>query len=222
MPCGRPRWVSRRSVPSPSGSSEISTVLAPGATGSAWSSQPQVNTSLRWGTISITSPLTRSWPLMLTAYSPPDTGSSTASVPIQRTILAGSVRNSNTVDGAASIVISRWTTSVSSAACRTARLLGFDLALELLQAIAPEVVEERAQLDQPLGADAVDPASTVTSLAHQPSAVQDAEVLRDRLPRDVEARGDPPGGHLLVVHQSQDLPSSRLDYRLKCCLHATT
>src|SRR5207247_8463139 len=85
--------------------------------------------------------------------------------------------------------------------------------------ISPEVVEERAQLDQPLGADAVDPASTVTTLAHQPSAVQDAQVLRDRLPGDVEVRGDPPGGHLLVADQSQDLLSSRLDYGLDYCLH---
>src|SRR5213075_2595568 len=101
-----------------------------------------------------------------------------------------------------------------------ALLLGFDLALELLEAAAPEVVEERAQLDQPFGADAVDTSSAVATLAHQPSAVQDAQVLRDRLPGDVEVPSDPPRGHLLVAHQSQDLPSSRLDYGLECCLHA--
>src|SRR5436190_11874649 len=100
-----------------------------------------------------------------------------------------------------------------------ALLLGFDLALELVEAVAPEVVEERAQLDQPLGTDAVDTSSTVTTLAQQPSAVQDAQVLRHRLPGDVEVRGDLPRGHLLAAHQPQDLPSSRLDYGLYGCLH---
>src|SRR3954451_4627142 len=131
------------------------------------------------------------------------------------------MRNSNTVAGSASIRISRRTTSAGVAVCCTALLLGFDLALELLEAVAPEVVEERAQLDQPLGADAVDTSSTVTALAHQPSAVQDAQVLRDRLPGDVEVRGDPPRVHLPVAYEPQDLPSSRLGYGLDYCLHAS-
>src|SRR3954451_5954428 len=131
------------------------------------------------------------------------------------------MRNSNTVAGSASIRISRRTTSAVVAVCATALLLGFDLALELLEAVAPEVVEERTQLDQALGADAVDTSGTVATLAHQPSAVQDAQVLGDRLPGDVEVLRDPARGHLLVAHESQDLASPRLDYRLDCCLHGS-
>src|SRR3954466_5540492 len=131
------------------------------------------------------------------------------------------MRNSNTADGAASILVARCTTSAALARCCTALLICFDLALERLQAIAPEVIQERTQLDQPLGADAVDTPSAVPPLVHQASAVQDAQVLRDRLPRDVEVRGDAPRGHLLVADQSQDLLSSRLDYGLDYCLHTS-
>src|SRR3954451_3083290 len=131
------------------------------------------------------------------------------------------MRNSNTVAGSASIRISRRTTSAVVALCATALLLGFDLALELLEAVAPEVVEERTQLDQALGADAVDTSSTVTTLADQPRAVQDAQVLGDRLPGDVEVRGDRPRGHLLVADQSQDFPPPRFDYGLDRCLHTS-
>src|SRR5207244_13095716 len=102
--------------------------------------------------ISSTFPLTRSRPLTLTAYLPPGHGSSTASMPIQRTIFAGSVRNSNTTVGGASILISRSTSSaLVLASLIPAPVVGFDLALEDLEVRAPEVVQERAQLGHAFG-----------------------------------------------------------------------
>src|SRR5436309_16113430 len=97
--------------------------------------------------ISSTFPLTRSRPLTLTAYWPPGHGSRTASVPIHRTIFAGSVRNSNTTDGGAAMLISRSTSSLLAIGIVGAPpLLGFDLALQGLETLAPELIEERAQL----------------------------------------------------------------------------
>jgi len=45
-------------------------------------------------------------------------------------------------------------------------------------------------------------------------------VLRDRLPRDVEVRGDPPRGQFLVADEMQDLASSGLSDGIDGCLHA--
>jgi hypothetical protein len=44
-------------------------------------------------------------------------------------------------------------------------------------------------------------------------------VLRDRLPCDVEVRGDPSRGHFLVADEMQDLSSSRLGDGIDGCLH---
>lgn len=45
-------------------------------------------------------------------------------------------------------------------------------------------------------------------------------MLRDRLPRDVEVRGDPPRGQFLVADETQDLTSPRLNDGINGCLHA--
>ena len=44
-------------------------------------------------------------------------------------------------------------------------------------------------------------------------------MLRDRLPRDVEVRGDPPRGQFLVADEMQDLASSGLGDGINGCLH---
>ena len=44
-------------------------------------------------------------------------------------------------------------------------------------------------------------------------------MLRDRLPRDVEVRGDPPRGHFVVADEMQDLASSGLGDGIDGCLH---
>src|SRR5437667_7556172 len=141
--------------------------------------------------ISSTFPLTRSQPLTLTAYWPPGHGSSTASMPIHRTIFAGSVRNSNTTDGGASILISRSTSSaLVLASLIPAPVVGFDLALEDLEVLAPEVVQERAQLGQTLGPRSIDASGAVSALTHEAGIAQVPQVLGDGLAGDVEVRRD--------------------------------
>src|SRR5438046_2233689 len=49
--------------------------------------------------------------------------------------------------------------------------------------------------------------------------MQDPQVLRDRLPRDVEVRRDPPRGHFPVADETQDLTSSGLSDGIDGCLH---
>src|SRR5437016_5833652 len=110
-----------------------------------------------------------------------------SSVPIQRTILAGSVRNSNNTYGGASILISRSTSSVLAIAIVNAPpVLGLDLTSEGLESLAPEFIEERAQLSYALGAGSVDPSRAVAALAHETRLVEHPQVLRDRLPCDIE------------------------------------
>jgi len=45
-------------------------------------------------------------------------------------------------------------------------------------------------------------------------------MLRDRLPCDIELRGDPPRGHFLVADETQDLTSPRFSDGIDGCLHA--
>src|SRR5439155_14084066 len=163
----------------------------PGDSGRDPSSQPQLTTRRRSGMISSTFPLTRSRPLTLTAYWPPGHGSSTASMPIHRTIFAGSVRNSNTTDGGASILISRSTSSaLAFASLIPAPVVGLNLELEDLEVLAPEVVQERAQLGQTLGPSSIDASRPFSTLTDETGIPQVPQVLRDGLAGDIEMRGD--------------------------------
>src|ERR687885_2889213 len=96
-----------------------------------------------------------------TRYSPPGRASNDAVCPIQRVAFSGSTRNSHTVSGLASISSSRWTARVSAVLSMLLPLLSFGLALEHVEAVAPEVVEERLQLGQPLRARPVEPPRSV-------------------------------------------------------------
>jgi hypothetical protein len=49
--------------------------------------------------------------------------------------------------------------------------------------------------------------------------VQDPQVLRDRLARDIEVCRDPPRSHLLVADELQDLASVGLGDGIDGCLH---
>src|SRR3954452_22851195 len=96
---------------------------------------------------------------------PPGRGSSVALAPFQRTIFAGSVKKSNTVSGLASMRTSRSMACVCSVPASTfPPLLGFRLALELLQAECPETLEELPQLFQSLGAGAVEAPGSFAAL----------------------------------------------------------
>src|SRR5207253_759078 len=98
-------------------------------------------------------------------------------------------------------------------------LLRLHLALEGVEAIVPELIEELAQLEQPFRAGSVDASRAVAALSHETCVVQDPQVLRDRLPCDIEVRGDPPRGHLMVADEMQDLTAPRLGDGIDGCLH---
>src|SRR5918992_2687266 len=90
---------------------------------------------------------------------PPGRGSRTASVPIQRTSMAGSTRKSNTVGGEARILISRETTTSlvpGSPVATTPPLLGLGLELQRVEPLVPELLEEGAKRVEALEAGAVD------------------------------------------------------------------
>src|SRR5438067_9060738 len=98
-------------------------------------------------------------------YAPPGRGSEVTVCPIQRAAFSASTRNSQTVSGLAAIAISRSSETCSAVLSMSLPLLSFCLALECLQPLAPELVEEGLQLDEPPGARAIEAPGAVASLA---------------------------------------------------------
>src|SRR5215467_3352231 len=123
-----------------------------------------------------------------TRIAPPGLGSSSAPIPHQRSALTGSTRSSQTVSGVAAISTWRRTTSGSVVCSILLPLLSLGVALQHLQPLVPEPLEELLQLGEPLGAGAVEAPRAVPSLVHEPCLPQDGQVLRDRRPRDLEVR----------------------------------
>src|SRR5205085_11319311 len=132
--------------------------------------------------------------------------------PIQRTAFSGSTRNCQTVSGLAAIAISRSTVVVSVVASMLLCLLSLGLRLEGVEALVPELLQERLQLCEPLGPRAVEAPGAVASLGHEAGLLQDVQVLRDRRPRHVEVPRDLARGELAVADEREDLaPPGRRD-----------
>src|SRR3989442_11905570 len=152
-------------------------------------------------------------------YPPPGRGSNDAVMPIQRVAFIGSTRNCQTVSGLAAIVTSR-STVVSVVASMFRPLLSFCLAFECFEPFVPELLEVRLELGESLRSRPVEALGAVASLAHQPSLLQDIQMLRDRRPGHVEVRRDLTRGELPVANEREDpAPVGRCD-RLQCGLHA--
>src|SRR5213075_2713390 len=93
-------------------------------------------------------------------------------------------------------------------------------ALEDLEVLAPEVVQERAQLGQAFGPGSVDASGAVSALTHETGITQVPQVLGDGLAGDIEVRGDLTRGELPVADETQDLASPGLGDGIDDCLHA--
>src|SRR5258705_12582238 len=126
------------------------------------------------------------------------------STPFQRRIFSGSTRNSQTVSGLASIRTSRSTEVCSAVRSIFSLLLSFDLAFEGRQLHVPELLEERLELGEALGARPVQASGAVSSFVHEPGLLQHGQMLGDRRTGDVEVRGDLARGHLVVEDESQN------------------
>src|SRR6185437_16958307 len=77
-------------------------------------------------------------------------------------------------------------------------LLSFGIPLERVEPGAPELLQERPELGEPLGTRSIQPSRAVASLAHEPRLLEHRQVLGDRRSGDVEVRGDLPRRELLV------------------------
>src|SRR5262245_45409004 len=152
-------------------------------------------------------------------HAPPGRGSRVTLMPIHRAAFSGSTRNSHTVTGLAAMAISRSSATVSTVLSILSPLLVLGFALERLQAVAPDLVEERLQLAEPLRPRPVAALRSVPSLVHQTGRLQGSEVLRDGRRRDVELRGALACGQLAVEHEPQDLPAARPGDRLQRGFH---
>src|SRR5690606_29468673 len=198
---------------SPSGSSEISTVVDPGVIGLPGWSHPKVNTTRSNGTTSTYSPTAWFFPPTSTRYRPPGRGSMSATVPNHSTCRSGSTRNGQIVCGVASTTISRTSSAITGLlllGClgwvdgrggwlRTVPgLRGLCGVAQALQAGGPEVVQERAQVGHGLGVGAVEAPGAVAPLRDQRGVLEHREVLGDRGAADVgEALGDRRGSQLV-------------------------
>src|SRR5262245_1922655 len=152
-------------------------------------------------------------------YAPPGRRSSVTSWPIHRFCFSGSTRKSHTVSGLAAIVSSRSITTCSAVFAMLAPLLSFRFALERLEPLVPELLEEGPQLHETFGTSPVEAPGAVASLIHEPRLLQHCQVLRDRRPRQLEMRRDLARGQLGAGHQPQDRAAVRRGDRLQRSLH---
>src|SRR5439155_24462421 len=187
-------------------------------------SQPHVRTSRCGGSISTISPaMAQPRPLTSTRHPLPGLPSDSAAAPIQRAIFSGSVKYWKTTSGLASTRTSLTTTPCSPiTAIGRPPLVELYLRLQPLKAAVPELLEKASNLREGLRSRSVEAPHSVSPLAHQPGLAEDPQVLRYRLPGDVELRGDLPGRELVVPHQPQDGSSARLRYGLEHGLHAAS
>src|SRR5438067_10297681 len=213
---GSPRWTRRSRVPPALGSRSISTVLDPGGTISL-PSQPQVKTTRRSRTTSTYLPAAMSFALPnSTRNPPPRRGSSSARLPFHRTYWTGSVSRRKTVSGDASIVITRSMTFVSRAMPPGPPLLLFAFrgGFQRTQTLGPEDFEGRPELGDGLGPRAVEALGPLAPLGDEAGLFQDAKVLRDRGPGDVEAACDVADRELLARDEAENRAASRFT---ECC-----
>src|SRR5207247_6424908 len=128
-------------------------------------------------------------------------------------------RNSQIVSGLAAIAISRSRETFSAVLSMLLPLLSLRFAFERLEPVAPELVEERLQLDEPFGTRAVQAPGAVASLAHEPRLLQHAQMLGDRRPRQVEVRRDRARGQLFVRDETKNRAPVRRGDRFQGGLH---
>src|SRR3954469_9971089 len=152
-------------------------------------------------------------------YAPPGRTSDVTSWPIQRRCFSGSTRKPHTVSGLAAIAISRSITTCSAVLAMLAPFFLFRLALQRLQPLVPELLEEGLQLDEPLRTRAVEAPGAVASLAHEPRLLQHAQMLRDRRSRQVEVRRDLTGRQLRIGNESENRPPVRCGDGFQRSLH---
>ena len=142
-------------------------------------------------------------------------------MPFQRVSFSGSMKNSQTVSGLAAIEIVRSTEIVSVVASMLLSLLLFRFAFQSLEPDVPELLEEVLELCEPFGTCPIQASRAVASLAHEPSLLQDVQVLGDRRPRHVEVGCDLTGAQLVVTDECEDLPPPRGGDGFECGLHGS-
>jgi hypothetical protein len=81
--------------------------------------------------------------------------------------------------------------------------------LEANQTVTPQLVEELAHLREPIRIELIEAPRAIASFRDEPGVLQNAEVLGDRRPADVEVLRDLAHAALIVTDEAQDLPASR-------------
>jgi len=81
---------------------------------------------------------------------------------------------------------------------------------ESTQALGPEDLEITPELGDGLGPGAIKALRPVSALGDQARLLQDAQVLGDRRPRDVEPAGDLADRELLARDEAKDLAAAGL------------
>ena len=89
-------------------------------------------------------------------------------------------------------------------------------SLQGTQTLGPEHLERCPKLGDGLGSCTVQTLRALAPLRHQACLLQDAEVLGDRRPRDIEPPRDVADRELLAGNQAKDLAASGLTKGCKC------
>src|SRR5579864_4165411 len=135
-------------------------------------------------------------------------------MPIQRTIFTGSVKNSKTICGDASIKVSLL---IGSPATPRPRFL-FDFQFHLIQLQIPKAADQCAQAAETLRADPIESAGAAPSLGQQTRVSQNLQVLRDGRSRRFEMPGNFTGRQFVRANHSKNVDSTRLRERPQRCL----
>src|SRR4029078_5487910 len=144
-------------------------------------------------------------------------GSSSAHAPIHRHAFSGSTKNSHTVSGRAAIAISRSIAVVVSllVVLTAAPFFAFRLALQGVETVVPQLLEERPQRREALGPHAVQAPRAVAAHLDEPGGPEHLEVLGDRLLADVEVGRDLADRTGLVADEAQDRRAAGLGERFE-------
>src|SRR4029450_1123656 len=87
-------------------------------------------------------------------------------------------------------------------------LIVLGLILQDGQPLRPHVLDERPELLDPLGPEAVDPLRAVATFGDEAGLLEHGEVLADGRTRDLGVGGDLAGGHLALADEQEDLPAA--------------
>jgi hypothetical protein len=94
----------------------------------------------------------------------------------------------------------------------------FGVHAEGLEHVVPETIQVTAEVLEAASLDAVEPPRAIALRAHEPSALEDAQVLGHRGAGDAKSARDPPDRERAAPEPLEDEATGRIGEGLDCLL----